>query len=241
MIRYLLLSILFISFTHFLSAQDTTRVYLISSLHKYHLQNHNYNYDTLYQRVRALDPDVISVEIRPVDIYADTTYLRKYYPIEMSTLFELFSNKELYGFDWLGDNTSEPLTDEYFQNLFVRQLQHQLSQDTLIRPTLQLLSEWQQTKLSLIKTATFDEFHDGRYDHANSIYYTMMDSLLSPTKYAHIPEFYQMRDMHMAENIEEIIKKNYGKIIVCVMGADHRSYIKHHLSSHFSNQPVIIH
>jgi hypothetical protein len=75
-----------------------TQVYVFGSLHKAHLQNQNYSYQHLFDSIAHINPQIIGVEIRPVDISKDSVYLSTYYPYEMVYLSRHYPSK-VFGFD----------------------------------------------------------------------------------------------------------------------------------------------
>jgi hypothetical protein len=77
----------------------------------------------------------------------------------------------------------------------------------------------------LIQTNSLLEFHDGKYDLVNELYYEQMHLLFKETKYAAIADFYLKRNHEIMSHIMRHIKGNQGKTIVIITGADHRSFI----------------
>lgn len=238
MIRSLIL--LFISFfiVNITNAQTTSEVLLLSSLHKNHVTNLNYSYDSITQIIQRFKPDIFAVEIRPSDISRPKEYLARFYPLEMHD--HLFKNDKItyHGFDWLGEEIGEAeLSEKYFSEILpVIQLQKKMNADSVIKEKLKILDIISKEKFQIIKSATPQQMIDGKYDLINKIYYQQMAFLLKGTEYEGIYDFYERRDFNIAENIKNIIEKNPSKRILIIMGADHRSYTHDYLNKHIKDK-----
>ena len=67
------------------TGEEKTRVLVLPTIHGAHEANENYTYDDLLQLVKAYDPDVIGVEIRPEDLDLQTDSLDVFYPCLLYT------------------------------------------------------------------------------------------------------------------------------------------------------------
>lgn len=80
---FLLVLCFFLTNLQLYSQINSTEVLVLSTLHKGHLSNPNYSYDSISQIIQNFDPDVLGVEIRAEDVKLDKDYLSKFYPLEM--------------------------------------------------------------------------------------------------------------------------------------------------------------
>ena len=139
-----------------------TTIHLISSLHKFHKNSKYYNYDSLYHRIETLHPDVIGIEIREQDLYKNDDYLAKFYPQEMYSIKKKFSNKKIFGIDWLGDEIHDKdLSEEYFLNMPAKIQLKKLNEDTLFASKMLHLKKLNQQQYSIIGNGNFVDIHDG--------------------------------------------------------------------------------
>jgi hypothetical protein len=213
-----------------------TEVMVCSTLHGAHRKNLNYTYDTLFRFIEKYNPDVIGMEIRPEDISREQSYLENFYPYEFHQCIEQFPEKGFYGFDWLGDEgKGQPLSDSYFENLELMHLRKQFAGDRIMQTKSAVLDTLAKQKNQIALSASLSELNNGVYDSLNTLYYRKMAALFKETKYQGITDFYQRRDEEIASNIEEIIRKNPGKRMLFLMGADHRSYTMKHLKGRRKN------
>jgi hypothetical protein len=235
LLSLLISSVMYAKSTNQADQKHATEVYIISSLHKNHQGNSYYTYDTLYAKVAAIQPEVLGVEIRAIDISKYPYYLDKYYPLEMTTLWKNYKeNIAVYGFDWMGELTAQDsLSETFFDNLEARKLQMQLQNDTLFNKQLLPLNPLKNAKMEIISKCNFQQMHNGVYDSLNTAYYKIMDSIMWNTPYQVLAKFYTQRDSAIAQNIIQIIQQHKGKRIVCVLGGDHRAYTSGCEKSHF--------
>lgn len=105
-------------------------------------------------------------------------------------------------------------------------------------PYLNIIKE-EKNKLAL--NASLLELNDGRYDLINHIYYEQLEILFYKTAFEPLSDFYKERDELIAQNILEIIKKNTGKRMIFLMGADHRDYALKKVSETFGKTILLNH
>ncbi len=211
---------------------EKTEVMVCSTLHGAHRKNMDYTYDTLFRFIEKYNPDIIGLEIRPEDIEREQSYLENFYPYEFHQCIEQFPGKVFYGFDWLGDEgEGQPLSDSYFENMELMHLRKELAEDSVMQIRMTSLDTLAAKKNQIAMNATLAELNSGEYDSLNTLYYREMAAFFKGTKYQGITNFYQQRDENIAVNIEKIIRKNPGKRMLFLMGADHRSYTVSHLEN----------
>jgi len=218
-----LLYLLFISLIlNIYSIQAQSKVYLIPSLHKLFKVNPKYTYDSLRSIINKISPDIIAVEIRSLDIKADSNYLKNNYPYEMWMMQYWFPTKIIMGFDWLGDELEgKALYDNWANDLQVKKLQKALSVDSMYSKKVQVCNNISKERFELLKTLSLPELLKSKDAELTKQYYACLAEQLKGSSYEKMLEFYNERNNRLIENIQKITKKNQKKIIVIVTGDDH--------------------
>lgn len=202
-----------------------TEVTICSAIHGAHKSNPNYSYDDLFAFIEEQHPDVIGVEIRPEDMQLHDSLLTNYYPYEMREIANLFPDRTVVGFDWLGaEIEGQPMYATYFEEMEISQLQKQLGKDSVMNADLSALEEVRNAKIEIVLNGSLIELNDGTYDSLNTIYYDEMSAIFENTPYAALTDFYAERDQQIANNMIEIIREHPGKRLLFLTGGDHRSY-----------------
>lgn len=206
-----------------------TQVMLLATLHGLHKSNPRYTYNDVYELIRRYNPDVIGVEIRPEDIGQDTTYLKQLYPLEMRQITVLFPQNKVYGVDWYGEEAEgKLLPDNVFkgankQLTEIKQLERDLNTDSSLSAQLKLIAVLPQKMVALASSSSPAEFNNsGHYDLVAELFYKQMDIMLQGTPYEAYAQFNRRRDEHIGHNIITLIKKNPGRKLIFVLGANHR-------------------
>jgi hypothetical protein len=189
-----------------------------------HKSNPNYSYASLFTFIEEYEPDVIGVEIRSEDIDSSYRYLQRNYPFEMYECLSKYTSKKVSGVDWLAtDLEGKAIPENYWSEMSaIKQLQRKLQRDSAMIAKLSILDVIVEEKNRRILNASLYKLNDGSYDAINYIYYEQLRVLFHDTDYAALSDFYQQRDDRIAQNIIEIIKKNPGKRMLFLVGADHR-------------------
>lgn len=236
-----ILSLLIYQLISGISQEKKSEVVIISTIHGAHKTNPNYSYDSLYKFIDKFNPDVIGVEIRNEDIDSSFTYLKNNYPYEMYACIKKYPSKNVLGFDWLGKELEgKAIPENYWKDISaIKKLQQKLNTDSTILKKLSILDIIKEEKNKLALNASLPELNDGRYDLINHIYYEQLKALLQATVYLSLSDFYQQRDEHIAQNILEIIKKNKGKRMIFLIGADHRDYTLKKVSNELSKDILL--
>ena len=226
-----------------ISQEKKSEVLIISTIHGAHKTNPNYSYDSLFVFIEKYNPDVIGVEIRKEDIDSSISYLKSNYPFEMYECIKKYPSKNVLGFDWLGnDIEGKAIAENYWKDISaIKKLQHRLNADSTLLQRLSILDIIEVEKNKLALNASLLELNDGRYDLINHIYYEQLKALLKYTEFIALSDFYQKRDEHIAHNIIEIIKKNNGKRMIFLIGADHRDYTLKKVSNELGNTILLNH
>ncbi|MET3732454.1 hypothetical protein [Moheibacter stercoris] len=239
---FLLVLCFFLTNFELYSQEKPTEVLVLSTLHKGHLSNPNYPYETISQIIQNFDPDVLGVEIRAEDLKLDKDYLSKFYPLEMYQYLFQTDSISYYGFDWLGEEIEGiPMPENFFPEISsIIKLRKQLAENQEVQAKLSILSHVSNEKNNLAKISSPQEMIDGRYDVLNRVYYKQMMDLMADTELKGIPEFYLKRDQKIAENILRIIQANSGKKFLFLMGADHRSFTVDYLEEQLGDQIELV-
>ena len=208
-----------------------TKVYLIPTLHGLHQQNTRYTYDSLQSILQRLQPDVLTVEIRPEDITADTAYLKQNYPYEMWMSRYWLPNAVYAGMDWLGEDIAgKPIPENYWKyQSRIRQLQRNLNADSAFAEKLSRCQSYTDERLRLLKNNTLKGIYQSNDAILIKAYYDCLNLQLQNTKYEEVVQFYDERNKKLEENVSAVINQYPGKTIAIVTGDDHYPYIKEYL------------
>lgn len=219
-------------FNGLFAQEKITEIYIVSSLHRAHQVNEKYTYDSLYQFIERVQPDVIGVEMRSEEIDSSDAYVSSMYPLEMYTIRNRFKHLPVFGIDWLGEEIEgKAVPEKYYETFFVITLQKQASQDSVMRKNLEILQPVRNEMNQIALKSSISELNDGRYDMLSHIYYLQLKHLYRDTPYQRLSEFYTQRDEQIAKNVIEVVKNHPGKKLLFVVGADHRYFSKNYLLS----------
>jgi len=206
-----------------------TQVLVLPTLHGAHETNPNYSYENLMQHIRKYNPDVMGVEIRPVDMDLNSDSLDVFYPIEMIMVRDSFPGK-VSGIDSYTQTTDNV---RVHQGLFtgdseigqLKELLQAMQTDSLLLKNYEkagipkILEE--QRRMALNYSAS--EFLQGEYDRVTRIQYRLEDSLYKGTPYEAYSVFNNRRDLAITENALQLVEENRGKRLLFMVGANHRA------------------
>lgn len=218
-----------------------SEILIITTIHGAHKINPNYTYDSLFAFIEKYNPEIVGVEVRNEDMDSSVSYLKANYPYEMYDCISRFSLKKVVGFDWLGDDLAGRAipTNYWKESSDIKRLQQKLSADSAMLKRLSVLDIIKKEKNKLALTASLQELNDGRYDLINRIYYEQLELLLKETEFIVLSDFYKKRDEMIARNIIELIKNNFGKKMIFLLGADHRDYTLRKVSEEFKDHIIL--
>jgi hypothetical protein len=200
---------------------------VIPSVHKLMLSNPHYSYARLYHIVASFRPDIVGVEIRQEDMARSGDYLKRNYPREMVELAGAYRGR-VFGFDWLGDELAGiPVpADWWAKRSRIKQLERDWHaapppmDDTLKQLNRKLLALADRRDV-LESTAPPEDLASGPYDQLAADYYATAALLTRGTQFALLPQWYALRDRHLADRIVAEIGDHPGCRIAIVTGADH--------------------
>lgn len=217
---------------------EQTRVTVVASMHRYHANHPTYDFDRLYGLVRAQNPDLVGVEIRPEDIGADENYLAKSYPPEMIALTKEYGPRA-FGFDWLGDEIAgRPIPDNWWKEQSeIKTLERRLAADKAMEDPAE--EELARKQNELLERVTASPLTDGRYDRLVRERRRLFARKAGAGPYAPIVRFTEERERRIGDNIVQMIRANPGRRFVLVMGADHHGFAVERLRQEFGDQVVL--
>jgi len=220
------ITLLIVLIALFSCQKQKTEVIICGTIHGAHKSNPNYTYEDLFSFIESQNPNIIGIEIRQEDMDSTVNYLKNNYPFEMYECINKYKNKDVFGFDWLGEDLEgKSIPENYWKEISSRKkLQREFESDSLMLEKKAVLSEIQQERYSIALNADVYELNNGKYDSISSVFYYQLDSIYNQTKYDVLSEFFKQRDEHIAKNIIKIIERHPGKKLIFLMGADHRSY-----------------
>lgn len=229
------------------NSPQPTEVLVLPTLHGAHEVNPNYTYADLQKLVKAYNPDIIGVEIRPIDITKESDSLDVFYPIEMIRVRDSFPGK-VTGIDYYNDETeNEPVskkifTDSTTQMGKMKMLINNMQKDTVFVAEYEaagisaILEE--QKRIALNYSAA--EFLKGEYDSLTGRQYRLEDSLYKNTPYESYTVFNNNRDYHITKNALDLIAKNPSKRVLILVGANHRNRLVDSLKNYDSGKIKLV-
>ncbi|MFT3920063.1 DUF5694 domain-containing protein [Cloacibacterium sp.] len=221
-----------ILFFSFLSCQISKKaetglsdIYFIPTIHKLHQINQMYNYDSVRAIVQRINPDIIAVEIRNIDINEDTTVLKNTYPQEFVMMRKYFPNKKIVGFDWwskdIETTKASDLPKNYFQNVPKAKQLKLLENDSINSEKMMTCMQYQKKRASIVQKMSLEQILESKDGEWVREYYACIKKQFKDTPYYGIYSFAEERDQHILKNIQNIIKKNKGKRVLILTGDDH--------------------
>ncbi|MGB7785547.1 MAG: hypothetical protein WBL27_05550 [Salinimicrobium sp.] len=212
------------------NSEEPTEVLVLPTLHGAHEMNMNYTYDDLLATVKAYDPDVIGVEIRPIDMQLDSDSLDVFYPIEMIRVRDSFPNKTS-GIDFYSQQVENEtvnrkmFVDSTTQMGRIKRLQRDMGQDSLLISRYEALGipELQKNQQRIALNYSAEEMINGEYDSLTGRQYQLEDSLFKNSIYEEYSSFNNNRDLQITKNALQLVENNPGKKVLLLVGANHRN------------------
>jgi hypothetical protein len=177
------------------------------------------------------------VEIRAEDMDSSVQYLDTNYPFEMFDMITRYPEKEIVGFDWLGEELEgRAIPENYWRDVnIIKKTERALQKDTKILSRLSKADSLHQLKVEIFTQASLQELNNGRYDSINTQYYDILEKKFAGTPYQILTDFYRARNEHISQNIAETVRKHPGKKLLFLTGADHRSYVVNYLKQNMKS------
>lgn len=224
-----------------------TEVLVIPSLHGAHEINENYTYGDLMKTVKAFSPDVIGIEIRPIDMDLNSDSLDVYYPIEMIMVRDTFPGKVM-GIDFYSESTKNvPVSRKIFTDTTtelgkLKNLIGAMQTDSLIikRDADAGIPEIQEAQKRIASTYSLESFLKGEYDSLTRKQYQLEDRIYKDTPYEPYSKFNSTRDLQITKNALELVRKNPSKKVLIIVGANHRNRLVDSLKTKKSTEVKLI-
>lgn len=206
----------------------SAQTYLIPTIHSLHKSNRNYSYDSLRTVIKRLNPEVIAVEIRAIDLTSDSLYLASNYPLEMRAMKNWFPKAAIAGIDWLGPELEgRPIPPNYWREQSeIKKLEVAKSQDPLYAQNALKCTGIQQKRVAGLRSATLRQIVTGQDTPLTKAFYKCQDEVFAGSAHMKVLDFYRERDRKILENINKVIAENKGKRIVILLGADHFAMLR---------------
>lgn len=220
------------------NSPEPTEVLVLPSLHGAHEVNKNYTYEDLMQIIKAYNPEVIGVEIRPVDMKMNSDSLDVFYPVEMIRVRDSFPGK-VKGIDHYNVETMKiPVSRKIFTDSTtelgrIRNLMSSMQQDSLFLSRYEAagISKIQEAQKRIALTYSAGDFLKGEYDSLTQRQYRLEDSLFRNTPYEAYTRFNDNRDLQITKNALELVNTNPSKRVLILVGANHRNRLVDSLQS----------
>lgn len=208
-----------------------TKVIIIPTLHSLHKSNALYNYDSIQSTIKKINPDVIVVEMRSMDVGEDTNYQKRNYPYEMWMMRYWFPVKTVEGFDWLGEELQgKQIPVRYWQDASrIKYLEKRLHIDSVYTEKLKPCELYTNERLKILKNSSLPQLLRSNDVILTKEYYDCLTQKLQGSDYEEISSFYDQRNQKMQENLGALIKKYSNKKIVVLTGDDHYPYLMDYL------------
>lgn len=212
------------------NSEEPTEVLVLPTLHGAHEMNMNYTYDHLMAIVKAYDPDVIGVEIRPVDMQLQSDSLDVFYPIEMIRVRDSFPDKT-HGIDFYSQSVENEtvhrkmFVDSTTEMGRIKRLQRDMGMDSLLISRYEALGipEIQKNQQRIAMNYSAEEMLNGEYDSLTGRQYMLEDSLFKDSDYEAYSRFNNNRDLQITKNALKLIGEHPGEKVLLLLGANHRN------------------
>lgn len=227
--------------------QKPAEVLVLPTLHGAHEVNQNYSYEDLMQHIKAFSPDVIGIEVRPVDMDLPGDSLDQFYPQEMVQVRDSFPNI-VTGIDFYSDETKDEIvnrkmfTDSTTQMGRIKRLSQQMKLDSLLVSRHEELGiskiNDEQGRIALSYSAA--DFLKGEYDSLTQRQYWLEDSLFKNTVYEEYSRFNNQRDLEITKNALKLIENHPSKRVLILVGANHRNRLVDSLKNFSKNEVKLV-
>ncbi|WP_029038346.1 hypothetical protein [Salinimicrobium xinjiangense] len=209
---------------------EKTQVLVLPTIHGAHETNENYTYGDLLELVKAYDPDVIGVEIRPEDFDMESDSLDLFYPLEMIMVRDSFPGM-VRGIDYYSESTKnmrvsrEMFSDTTSEMYRIKRIMQDMRLDSAFVAKYEAtdLPKIQEKQREIALTYSAEELLKGEYDSITGRQYKIEDSLFNNSLYAAYPVFNNQRDLQITLKALELVEEYPGNKILILVGANHRN------------------
>lgn len=230
---FLLIACLLSCFTMQAQEQNDNKVLLLPALHRLHLTNKNYSYDSLQRVIRRFHPDIIAIEMRPEDLKMDTFYLQKNYPYEMIMMRYWFPKTDIIGIDWVGnDIEGQRIPPNYWKEIsMIKQYERTLQQDTVYARKCKACDSLNTERMLLLQSLSLKQLLRSNDSMLTTRYYECMADQLRGSIHERMLDFYDERNGEILKNVKTILRQHKKKRIVILTGDDHYIFLKPYLTT----------
>lgn len=218
----LIISFMFLSFG-VNATQTKTNVLVLGTIHRMHKNNQNYSYEDIVRVISTFNPDVICVEIRPIDFRISSDYPKE---MILGTVYALKHNKKAYPIDWWNSD------DRKLREKLIKEpeyIEKQKLEDSLMLKNEKIQTFYTKYNNIWENAAKFKhEFWNE--DEYNSV--VREEYKISMQVFGDSPFnlHYKTRNENMLKLIENAIKENRNKKIIVLTGAEHKHFFDDSLS-----------
>lgn len=213
------------------SFAQKTELLILPTIHAGHKKNVSYNFNHLRNIIKNFKPDIIALEIRPEDLNQDTIYLHKFYNPEMIMFLNEFPEAKKAGIDFMGaDVAGKPLPENFLKDTVNEFGKFRLMNQKLMRDSVIVKARIEKGLPDLISKRGkmmaglgANELMTGKYDALTEEFTVSQAKILRGSPYKYYDDFQVMRDQRIADNVKAIARKNKGKRIIVLTGANHRN------------------
>lgn len=202
-----------------------TSVLVVGTIHENHAANPNYSYERLVQILARFQPDVICIEIRPVD-FRKVPYLQE---MMLAATYGFKRGLKVYPIDWWTDAGARQERDEYTKtpDYAVKSAREKQMTDesAIARRFMATYGEdegkwFRERGLEFFNGDDYNQFVADTYRISMAVYGDHAMNL-----------YYETRNRNMTDLIARAIAENQGKRVVVLAGAEHKHYFDRSLAS----------
>jgi len=205
------------------SAKRKTEVMVLGTIHELHKTNSNYSYNHINAILKAYQPDVICVEIRPDD-FETKPYLKE---MMLATIFGKEHNIPVFPIDWWTENMQKQAFEAFQTSAYKekeRLLDSLMATNNIIR---NFESEYDVYPIILKDNPSWKFINDTVF---NNFICERNKLALEVMKDGPETMFMNTRNRKMVERIHKVINKNRGKRIIVLTGGEHKYFFDKELT-----------
>jgi tetratricopeptide (TPR) repeat protein len=204
------------SVNHELLNSHKSEVLVVGTVHQRHSTDTNYTYRHLFNILSAYNPDIVCVEIRPID-FRKEQYLDE---MMMATIWAITNGKKAYPIDWWTNGNVRQVRDSLLNLPEYKKKEQEYealeAKDTIISNFEKRYGKWED------QGQQGYEFWNGKEYNE----YWMEDYRLSMQVFGDSPFnlYYRTRNDSMMALISLVIRQNPGRRVIVLTGAEHKHY-----------------
>jgi hypothetical protein len=203
-----------------------TPVLVVGTIHGSHRTNPNYSFEHLVQILVRFQPDVVCVEIRPVD-FRKVPYLDE---MMLATTYGLKRGLRVYPIDWWDEgNPAREERDRFmktpeFQAKSAREKQ-MTAESAIAR---RYLATYGEDERRIARERGYEFFNGDDYNEYIADTYRISMAIYGDSA---MNLYYETRNRNMTQLIARAIADNPGRRVVVLTGAEHKHYFDRSLAA----------